>query len=212
MRSIVDGLSGAPVVVLVRPVEPGNIGAVARAMLNFGLSELRLVAPVRQPWLTEDAVRMSVEARLLLDDAREFATLEEAVADLQLVLATAARERSVDRPLYSAAEGCHEAALAHQRGLRVGLVFGSERQGLRTEEVSACAHAVVQIPAQPGCSVLNLSQAVVVLAYQFAVCREAIDAAGGGGAGGQADDVEECVAVGQLQGLLAELAGSLGRR
>lgn len=203
MLRVVEGLSPAPAVVLVRPLHPGNIGAVARAMLNFGFSDLRLVAPVEKPWKTEEAIRMAVEANVVLDSAREFDTVEDAVADLHLVLATAARDRSANQPVLTALRGCTEAATACRSGQRVGLVFGSERHGLRTAEIQA-AHALVQIPAQEGCSVLNLSQAVVVLAYQFRCCSDDLDAATSGTAA-QTDvtvSTTELSTYAQLEGLL----------
>lgn len=167
MRSVIDGLSLAPAVILVRPLHPGNIGAVARAMLNFGFSDLRLVAPSEQGWLADaDAISMACEARMLLENAHVYGSVEEAVADVQLLFATAARPRAGGKSSLTPVEACTEAAITCVQGGRVGFMFGSERCGLRTVELD-CAHALVSIPAQPGCSVLNLAQAVVVIAFQY---------------------------------------------
>ena len=88
-----------PVILLARPFEPGNIGAVARAMLNFGLSDLRLVAPLTQPWLTEEAQARACGAAPLLDEAQTFVDMPAATDDLQLVLATTARPREANVPV-----------------------------------------------------------------------------------------------------------------
>ena len=101
-----------PVILLARPFAPGNIGAVARAMLNFGLSDLRLVAPLTQPWLTEEAQARACGAAPLLDEAQTFVDMPAATDDLQLVLATTARPREANVPVLTPRAAAEMAAEA----------------------------------------------------------------------------------------------------
>lgn len=155
------GRSRPPVVILVRPQMPENIGAAARAMRNFGLTELRLVRP-RERWPNEKAVSMAANAVGVLDDARLFDTLEAAVGDLDRVFATTARERHIVKPILTP----RGAAVEARAGLRPGYLFGPERTGLEAEEVAA-AQAIVEIPTDPDYASLNLAQAVLVCAYEW---------------------------------------------
>lgn len=150
-----------PVVVLVRPQMPENIGACARAMRNFGLTELRLVKP-RERWPNEKAVSMAANAVAVLDEAKVFETLDGATADLDRVFATSARERHVVKPLMTP----RAAAAAARRSRRPGYLFGPERTGLEAEEVAG-AQAIVEIPADPDYASLNLAQAVLVCSYEW---------------------------------------------
>ena len=141
-----------------------NIGAAARAMKNFGLSDLRLVAP-RDGWPNERAVVMAAGAVGILDTARVFATVREAVADLQIVLATTARERGVAKAILTPAEGAARLRQAAKTGTRTGLLFGGERAGLDNDDVSL-AVAVITIPTAEFAS-LNLGQAVLLTGYEW---------------------------------------------
>ncbi len=156
---------GGPAVILVRPQLGENIGTAARAMLNFGLTELRLVAP-RDGWPSEKARAASSRADLVLDGAQVFGTAAEAVADLQLVVATTARKRDIAKAVLSPREAAEEMRRAVADGLRVGLMFGAERTGLENDEYGL-AHLAVRIPANPGFSSLNLAQAVLLLGYEW---------------------------------------------
>ena len=147
-----------PVILLARPFAPGNIGAVARAMLNFGLSDLRLVAPLTQPWLTDEAQARACGAAPLLDEAQTYADMPAATDDLQLVLATTARPRDANVPVLTPRAAAEMAAEAIASGQRVGLLFGSEKNGLDNEEL-LCANALVSVPTNPQFSSLNLAQA-----------------------------------------------------
>jgi tRNA/rRNA methyltransferase len=152
----------APVIVLVRPQLGQNIGAAARAMLNFGLTELRLVAP-RDGWPNPDAGPSASGADVVLDQARVFASTAEAIADCSLIYASTVRPRELMIPVVTPqamAEG-----MAKSRG-RAAIMFGPERAGLETDEV-ALTKAIVTIPIQPGFGSLNLAQAVLVLAYEW---------------------------------------------
>jgi tRNA/rRNA methyltransferase len=155
----------APVVILVRPQLPENIGAVARAMLNCGMSELRLVQP-REAWPSERAREVSSGAGAVIDGATVFPSARAATADLQHVYATTARHRQMIKPV----ETPHAAAAAMRAeiaaGKRVGILFGPERTGLENDEL-VLADRLVSVPLNPEFPSLNLAQAVLVLGYEW---------------------------------------------
>ncbi|MFC6634907.1 tRNA (cytosine(32)/uridine(32)-2'-O)-methyltransferase TrmJ [Microbulbifer taiwanensis] len=152
-------------VVLVNSAHPGNIGGAARALKNMGLSQLYLVAPREFP--AANAVWRAAGAADLLDKVVVVDTLEEAVADCGLVVATSARERRIPWPLLTPRQ-CGERAVAEAPSHPVALVFGREDRGLTNEELQAC-NFHVHIPANPDYSSLNLATAVQVLAYEVRV-------------------------------------------
>lgn len=160
-----DAVADGPVVVLVRPQLGENIGAAARAMLNFGLTRLCLVAP-RDGWPDPKAGAMASGAGRILDEARVFASAEEAIADLQFVLAATARDRAVLKPIRAPREAAGELRARHGAGQRVGLLFGAERSGLTNDEI-ALADEVLTVPANPAFSSLNLAQAVLLVGYEW---------------------------------------------
>lgn len=127
---------GGPVVVLVRPQLGENIGAAARAMLNFGLTEMRLVAP-RDGWPSERARATASRADLVLDRATVHDTTVEAIGDLELVLATTARERDMSKPVLRPREAAARLREAQAAGRRAGILFGGERAGLDNDDVAA---------------------------------------------------------------------------
>ena len=155
----------SPIVILVRPQLADNIGAVARAMANGGLFDLRLVAP-RDGWPQERAWRMASGADRILDAAPVYATVPDAVADLQRVFATCPRPRHVVKPVLTARGAAAEQRAVVARGLRCGILFGPERAGLDREDLAA-ADALVRIPLNPAFNSLNLGQAVMVAAYEW---------------------------------------------
>lgn len=158
-------IAGRPAVILVKPQMAGNIGAAARAMLNFGLDDLRLVAP-RDGWPNPDARAMASGADSVLDAARVYPRTEEAIADLDMIFATTARRRDMVKTVVTPHRA---AALARQRlaaGGRVGLMFGGERAGLDNDDVALASH-LVHIPANPAFSSLNLAQAVLLMGYEW---------------------------------------------
>jgi tRNA/rRNA methyltransferase len=155
-------MSQPPAVILVRPQLGVNIGAVARAMLNFGLTDLRLVAP-RDGWPNADAGPAASGADAILDGARVFDSLAEAVADLHLVFATAMLMRPLTRRVVTPERAVNELRAIELPG---GLMFGPERTGLETTDL-AMAHAVCTIPTNPDFGSLNLAQAVLVFAYEW---------------------------------------------
>lgn len=150
-------------IVLVQTYHPGNIGASARAMKTMGLTDLVLVNPRCFP--DDEASRLAAGAEDVIDGARVVASLEAAVADCVQVVGASARLRSLPLPHYDEPEQMAAALVAHAAEAPVALVFGRERSGLTNEEIRLCSHQV-SIPANPDYGILNLSQAVQVLAYE----------------------------------------------
>jgi tRNA/rRNA methyltransferase len=153
--------------ILVRPQMGENIGAAARVMANFGLAQMRLVAP-RDGWPNVKASDMAGKALYILDDATLHSDVAAAVAPCQFVLATTSRERAMNLPVLTPREAMAEAVARIRQGQQVGILFGPERTGLENEEL-ALANAVVTIPVSESYPSLNLAQAVAVLAYEWGV-------------------------------------------
>jgi len=153
----------APSIILCRPQLGENIGAAARAMKNFGLYDLRLVAP-RDGWPNEKANAMAVNAIDIVESARLFDTAHEALADLNTVYATTARERGITKEVLTPAELARRLRSAGPDD-KTGILFGNERAGLENEDISLC-DAVVTIPTAEFTS-LNLGQAVLLCCYEW---------------------------------------------
>lgn len=151
-----------PNIVLVRPQLGENIGKAARAMLNFGLTEMRIVAP-RDGWPNESAIPAASGADSVIENAELFDTVAEAVSDCSHVYATTVRKRGVTKPVLSpAAAGVN----IHTHTAPSAILFGPERSGLDAEDV-ALADTIVTVPVNPNFSSLNLAQAVVLIAYEW---------------------------------------------
>jgi len=155
-------MSAGPVIVLVRPQLGQNIGKAARAMLNFGLTELRLVAP-RDGWPNPDAGPAASGADIVLDQAQVFATTADAIADCAFVYASTVRRRDLVLPVADPREMA--AGIAANAG-RSAILFGPERSGLETEDV-ALARTIITVPVNPAFPSLNLAQAVILCAYEW---------------------------------------------
>lgn len=155
----------APVVILDKSQLADNIGAVARVMANFGLSELRLVSP-RDGWPQDRAWATASGADWVLDGVRVFDSVAEAVADLTTVFATTARPRETRQPVRTPREAARILYDDAASALRVGLLFGGERAGLETTDIALCA-GIVTIPIDPRHHSLNLAQAVAINAYEW---------------------------------------------
>jgi tRNA/rRNA methyltransferase len=155
-----------PVIVLVRPQLGENIGKAARAMLNFGLTEMRLVAP-RDGWPNPDAGPAAAGANVVLEKAQVFDSTAEAVADCANVYATTVRKRGVTKPVVKPEEAAQE--IATQPG-RSAILFGPERSGLETADV-ALARKILTVPINPEFGSLNLAQAVILCAYEWSKTR-----------------------------------------
>jgi tRNA/rRNA methyltransferase len=155
----------APAVILVRPQLGENLGAAARAMLNFGLTELRLVRP-QCGWPNVKAVQAASGATEVLNRLRVFDRVEDAAGDLHRLYATTARARDLPKPVVTAAQAARETRAALAGGERVGILFGPERTGLANDDL-IYADAVVSIPVNPDFFSLNLAQAVLLVAYEW---------------------------------------------
>jgi tRNA/rRNA methyltransferase len=159
------GAGAVPVFVLVRPQLADNIGMVARALANFGLDELRLVAP-RDGWPNEKARIAASGANFIVDAAQAFPTLESALSGLNWVAATSARQRDLAKPVLTPEQAVAEMRRRTAEGQRCGILFGPERNGLETEEF-ANADAAVMAPVNPNFASLNLAQAVLLVGYEW---------------------------------------------
>ncbi len=158
-------LTEGPVIILVEPQMGENIGMVARAMANFGLSELRLVNP-RDGWPNEKAQAAASKADHVIDGTKVFDTLEGAVADLNFVYATTARERDGFKPVRSPVVAAQTLRARFTAGEGTGILFGRERWGLSNEEV-ALADEIVTFPVNPAFASLNIAQAVLLMSYEW---------------------------------------------
>ena len=185
-----------PVIVLVRPQLGQNIGKAARAMLNFGLTELRLVAP-RDGWPNPEAGPAASGADSVLEQAQVFATTAEAIADCSRVYASTVRRRDLVMPVVDP-RGMAEAITGS--GGRIAILFGPERSGLETEDV-ALANAIVTVPINPEFGSLNLAQAVILLAYEWSRTQALAQPT--------AKNLEPAAAHGELEGLIGQLDDAL---
>lgn len=157
----------SPVIILVRPQLGENIGKAARAMLNFGLAEMRLVAP-RDGWPNPSAGPAAAGADSVLEQARVFPDVASAVADCQHVYATTVRKRGVTKPVLTPEQTARDVVTLPGRH---AILFGPERSGLETDDV-AIARAIVTVPVNPEFASLNLAQAVILCAYEWSKHRD----------------------------------------
>ena len=186
-----------PAIVLVRPQLGENIGKAARAMLNFSLTDLRLVAP-RDGWPNPSAGPAASGADIVLERARVFDTVAEAVADCAFVYATTVRKRGLVLPVISPEEAGRE---VHANDGMSAFLFGAERSGLETEE-AALAASIVTVPVNPDFRSLNLAQAVILIAYEWSKhAALAVPTAG--------EPVEPRATQAHLEGLIEQLYAAL---
>ncbi|MDP2086545.1 MAG: RNA methyltransferase, partial [Gemmobacter sp.] len=151
--------------ILVRPQMGENIGAAARGMLNFGLEQMRIVAP-RDGWPNPKAVAMASGAGRLLDHAGLFDDVAASVADCHYVFATTARPRELTKPVVTPEEAMAQTRALIAAGKKVAVLFGPERTGLENDEV-AQANAIVTVPVNPDFPSLNLAQCVLLTGYEW---------------------------------------------
>jgi tRNA/rRNA methyltransferase len=188
-----------PVFVLVRPQLGQNIGKAARAMLNFGLTEMRLVSP-RDGWPNPDAGPAASGADAVLERAQVFDTAKAAIADCSQVFASTVRRRDLVVPVLRPEEMAEQIARSSQRS---AIVFGPERSGLETEEV-ALAKAIVTVPINPEFGSLNLAQAVILLAYEWSRRSDLAQP--------PAKELEPPAPQRELEGLIGQLNDELDRK
>ncbi|NRB38893.1 MAG: RNA methyltransferase [Pseudomonadales bacterium] len=150
-------------IVLIQTFHPGNIGATARAMKNMGLSNLVLVNPVDFP--SDEATSRASKAIDVLENATIVSSLEEAIADCSLVVATSARDRTIGLPHLTAREAGLKLTEESQKA-KVAVVFGRERMGLHNDDIQQC-HMQVNIDSHPDYPVLNISQALQIICYEI---------------------------------------------
>jgi len=165
--SAMSAETSPPVIVLVRPQLGENIGKAARAMLNFGLAEMRLVAP-RDGWPNPSAGPAASGADVVLEQAEVFDSVADAVADCTHVYATTVRKRGVTKPVVTPEVAARE---IHGAQGRSAILFGPERSGLETEDV-ALARAILTVPINPEFGSLNLAQAVILCAYEWSKTQD----------------------------------------
>lgn len=156
-----------PEIILVRPQMGENIGAAARAMKNFGLKKLRVVAP-RDGWPNERATAMASRADDILSSAKVFETTKEAVADFHVVYATTARHRELKKPVLKPSDAVKDIRVRMKLGQKAGILFGAEKAGLNNDDIVSTRY-LVHVPANPAFSSLNLSQAVLLFGYEWLI-------------------------------------------
>lgn len=159
-----------PAFVLIRPQMGENIGAAARAMANFGLERMRLVAP-RDGWPNPAAVAMASGAGRLLDAAQVFDDTAGSIADCEYVYATTARPRELTKPVLSPQAAMQDAARRIAQGQRVAVLFGPERAGMENDDISR-ANAIITVPVNPDFPSLNLAQCVLLTGYEWRLATE----------------------------------------
>lgn len=159
-----------PAVVLINPQMGENIGAAARAMLNCGLTDLRIVNP-RDGWPSEQAHAMSSGALDIMPPVQVFKSTKDAITDCTYTYATTARPRDMVKPVYTAASAAENANTRTTQKQKVAFLFGGERAGLSNDDV-ALAQAIITIPLNPDFSSLNLGQAVLLTTYEWSKTQD----------------------------------------
>jgi tRNA/rRNA methyltransferase len=163
------GITGGPAIILVEPQLGENIGTAARAMLNCGLDDLRLVAP-RDGWPSAKAVAAASGADTVLDKARLYPDVPAAIADLAHVYAATARDRYMVKREVTPRRAAEELREFLAAGEACGILFGPERTGLVNDDI-ALADTVLTVPLNPAFSSLNLAQAVLIVGYEWFTAR-----------------------------------------
>ncbi len=189
-------MSLPPIIILVRPQLGENIGKTARAMLNFGLTQMRLVAP-RDGWPNPAAGPAASGADIVLANARVFETLAEATADIHHVYATTVRKRGVTKTVVTPEVAASE--IFTQSG-QSAILFGAERSGLESDEVNL-ARSIITVPINPEFGSLNLAQAVILCAYEWSKTQSL--------ASPPKTDLEPPASQFELDGLINQLDGML---
>lgn len=157
--------STPPAIILVRPTLGENIGAAARAMMNFGLDDMRLVSP-KGDWPNQKAINTASGAERILDQAKIFASTAEAVADLQKLYASTARRRDLEKPVLAPRQLAATVREEGAMGIRAGILFGPEAKGLHNDDI-AISDAIVMVPVNPEHRSINLGQAVLLIGYEW---------------------------------------------
>ncbi|WP_373475568.1 RNA methyltransferase [Sphingorhabdus sp.] len=189
-------MSAPPIIILVRPQLGENIGKAARAMLNFGLTEMRLVAP-RDGWPNPSAGPAASGADIVLANAKVYGTLADATADIGHIYATTVRKRGVTKPVITPETAAHE--ILGNPGLSA-ILFGAERSGLESDEVTV-ARSIITVPINPEFGSLNLAQAVILCAYEWSKTQKL--------ASPPKTEIDPPASQFELDGLIEQLDGML---
>lgn len=198
-----EHLMSGPAIILVQPQLGENIGKTARAMLNFGLTDLRLVSP-RDGWPNPDAGPSAAGADTVLDQAQVFDSVAAAVGDCHMVYATTVRSRDMPKTVVTPRHAASEIKSLAESGCRAAFLFGREASGLSNDDVSH-AHKIVTAPINPAFGSLNLAQAVILVAYEcFLAIAQAEDV--------QAHDQNDVAAAAETEGLHQQLVSELMAR
>ncbi|MGY8985783.1 MAG: RNA methyltransferase [Sphingomonadales bacterium] len=158
-------INDQPVIILVRPQLGENIGKSARAMFNFGLTEMRIVSP-RDGWPNPDAGPSAAGADRVLDAVQVFESVDDAVSDLSLVYASTVRGRDIVKSVETPNEAIAIMKEGVGRGIKVGILFGPERSGLSNEDLQQ-VDKIFTVPVNPDFGSLNLAQAIIIFAYEW---------------------------------------------
>lgn len=161
-------------VILSHPQMGENIGAAARAMLNFGLTDLRLIAP-RDGWPNEKATANAAGALDIMPPVKVYDSTAESIADLHYVLATTSRDRNMIKSVFSPESAVEELCQRLAQNQKTGILFGGERSGLLNDEIALC-HGIISIPTRADFSSLNLAQSVLLLGYEWIKTQETMTA------------------------------------
>ena len=186
-------------IILVRPQMGENIGAAARAMANFAVRDMRIVAP-RDGWPNPKAFDMAGKADGIVTDAKIYSDTAASVADCQFVLATTSRARAMNLPVMDPREAMQQLRQRVANGEKVAVLFGPERTGLENEDVIV-ADAVVTIPVSEEYASLNIAQAVVVLCYEWLMAEHTTVSAG--------EELQVAAPRAELEGLFGQLEAAL---
>jgi tRNA/rRNA methyltransferase len=161
----IDPILGGPTIILVEPQLGENIGATARAMLNFGLVDLRLVRP-RDGWPNDRAISSASGADQVMESVQVFDTTAVAIGDLNHVLAATARTRAITKDIIGPRQAAQDCRKRMASGAKVGILFGPERAGLHNDDL-ALSDTIIAIATNPAFASLNLSQSVLLVAYEW---------------------------------------------
>ena len=162
--------ANAPAIILINPQMGENIGATARAMMNFGLTDLRLVSP-RDGWPNERAIATASGALNIMPAPTVYENFEDSIHDLHFVLATTSRDRDMVKPIYSPARASEIMSVRTNEQQKAAFVFGCERTGITNEDLSLC-QGIINIPANDDFASLNLAQAVLLIAYEWSTTNQ----------------------------------------
>jgi tRNA/rRNA methyltransferase len=188
-------------IILVNPQMAENIGAAARAMLNFGISDLRIVNP-RDGWPNETAIRNASGAFNVIPPPQIYKTLEDALKDINVVYATTARPRDMVKKVFTPESAAKEISRQKARRLKTGILFGAERTGLTNDQIVLANH-IITIPTNPDFWSLNLAQSVLLVSYEIHKTKDkthAIEMSFGG---------SDAVSHEELEGMLSRLEQEL---